>query len=98
MKTIDAQEVQARLEAGEKLNIIDVRESDEVEEGKIPEAEHIPLGLVEFRMNELDKDKEYFIVCHAGGRSARAVQFLESQGFNVTNISGGMLAWEGDTE
>jgi rhodanese-related sulfurtransferase len=98
MKTIDAQEVQARLEAGEKLNIIDVRESDEVEEGKIPEAEHIPLGLVEFRMNELDKDKEYFIVCHAGGRSARAVQFLESQGFNVTNISGGMLAWEGETE
>lgn len=98
MKTIDAQEVQACLEAGEKLNIIDVRESDEVEEGKIPEAEHIPLGLVEFRMNELDKDKEYFIVCHAGGRSARAVQFLESQGFNVTNISGGMLAWEGETE
>lgn len=98
MKTIDTQEVQARLEAGEKLNIIDVRESDEVEEGKIPEAEHIPLGLVEFRMNELDKDKEYFIVCHAGGRSARAVQFLESQGFNVTNISGGMLAWEGETE
>ncbi len=98
MKTIDPQEVQARLEAGEKLSIIDVRESDEVAEGKIPDAMHIPLGLVEFRMNELDKDKEYLVVCHAGGRSARAVQFLESYGYNVTNINGGMLAWEGETE
>ncbi len=98
MKTIDPQEVQARLEAGEKLSIIDVRESDEVAEGKIPDAMHIPLGLVEFRMNELDKDKEYLVVCHAGGRSARAVQFLESYGYNVTNITGGMLAWEGETE
>ena len=98
MKTIDAQEVQERLEAGEQLNIIDVREADEVAEGKIPEAVHIPLGLVEFRMNELDKNKEYFIVCHAGGRSARAVQFLDSQGYNVTNIAGGMLAWEGELE
>lgn len=98
MKTIDAQEVQERLEAGEQLNIIDVREADEVAEGKIPEAVHIPLGLVEFRMNELDKNKEYFVVCHAGGRSARAVQFLDSQGYNVTNIAGGMLAWEGELE
>ena len=58
MKTIDPQEVQARLEAGEQLNIIDVREADEVAEGKIPRAIHIPLGLVEFKMNELDKNKE----------------------------------------
>lgn len=98
MKTIDPQEVQARLEAGEQLNIIDVREADEVAEGKIPQAIHIPLGLVEFKMNELDKNKEYLVVCHAGGRSARAVQFLESQGYNATNVNGGMLAWEGETE
>ena len=98
MKTIDPQEVQSRLEAGEQLNIVDVREADEVAGGKIPEALHIPLGLVEFRMNELDKNKEYFVVCHAGGRSARAVQFLESYGYDVTNINGGMLAWEGETE
>jgi len=98
MKTIDPQEVQARLEAGEQLNIIDVREADEVAEGKIPQAIHIPLGLVEFKMNELDKNEEYFVVCHAGGRSARAVQFLESQGYNATNVNGGMLAWEGETE
>ena len=98
MKTIDPQEVQARLEAGEQLNIIDVREADEVAGGKIPQAIHIPLGLVEFKMNELDKNKEYLVVCHAGGRSARAVQFLESQGYNATNVDGGILAWEGETE
>ena len=98
MKTIEPEEVEARLSSGEPLDIIDVREVEEVQAGKIPTAVNIPLGLLEFRMNELDKSKEYIVVCHAGGRSARAVQFLESQGYNVTNMNGGMLEWEGKTE
>ena len=98
MKTIEPEEVEARLSSGEPLDIIDVREVEEVQSGKIPTAVNIPLGLLEFRMNELDKSKEYIVVCHAGGRSARAVQFLESQGYNVTNMNGGMLEWEGKTE
>ncbi len=98
MKTIEPQEVEAKLSEGQSLNIIDVREVDEVRNGKIPTAVNIPLGLLEFRMNELDKSKEYIVVCHAGGRSARAVQFLESEGYDVTNMNGGMLEWEGKTE
>ena len=98
MKTIEPEEVEARLSSGQPLHIIDVREVEEVQNGKIPTAVNIPLGLLEFRMNELDKSKEYIVVCHAGGRSARAVQFLESQGYNVTNMNGGMLEWEGKTE
>ncbi len=98
MKTIEPHEVEERLMAGQSLNIIDVREVDEVQSGKIPTAINIPLGLLEFRTNELDKSKEYIVVCHAGGRSARAVQFLESQGYDVTNMNGGMLEWEGETE
>ena len=98
MKTIEPEEVEARLSSGQSLDIIDVREVEEVQTGKIPTAVNIPLGLLEFRMNELDKSKEYIVVCHAGGRSARAVQFLESQGYNVTNMNGGMLEWEGKTE
>ncbi|MED2185001.1 MULTISPECIES: rhodanese-like domain-containing protein [Bacillus cereus group] len=95
MKEITAREVEERLLRNEELYVIDVREVEEVAEGKIPEACNIPLGLLEFRMHELDKKKEYIIVCRSGGRSARAVQFLKSYGFQAINMVGGMLAWEG---
>ena len=98
MKTLTAKEVEALLTEGKKLDIIDVRETDEVAVGKIPGAVNIPLGLVEFRMNELDKKKEYIMVCRSGGRSGQASQFLESQGFKVINMTGGMLSWEGKVE
>ena len=98
MKTMTAKEVENKLTQGKTVNIIDVRETDEVAAGKIPGAVNIPLGLVEFRMNELDKSKEYVMVCRSGGRSGRASQFLESQGYKVINMAGGMLDWEGKTE
>lgn len=98
MKTMTAKEVEQKMAAGEPLNIIDVREVDEVKEGKIPSAIHIPLGLVEFRMHELDKNQEYIMVCRSGNRSGLASRFLESQGFDVINMLGGMINWEGPTE
>lgn len=70
----------------------------EVASGRIPGAVNIPLGLVEFRMPDLDKSKEYIMVCQSGGRSGRATQFLESYGFKVINMVGGMLAWESKVE
>ena len=78
--------------------MIDVRETSEVKEGKIPTTMNIPLGLLEFRIHELDKSKEYVLVCRSGGRSSRAYKLLESYGFNVINMVGGMEAWEGNTE
>ncbi len=98
MKTIDAKMVQEKLENGEQLNLIDVREADEVEAGKIPGVVHIPLGLIEFHEHELDKNEEYIMVCRSGGRSGRATQYLESKGYHVTNMTGGMLDWEGSVE
>ncbi|MCA1030742.1 rhodanese-like domain-containing protein [Bacillus timonensis] len=98
MKTLTAKEVEEKLMNGEVLNIIDVREVEEVQTGKIPTANHIPLGLLEFRMHELDKSKEYVMVCRSGGRSGQASLFLENQGFKVINMTGGMLAWEGHVE
>ncbi|KYD24680.1 rhodanese-like domain-containing protein [Parageobacillus toebii] len=98
MKQLTAKEVEKLLQEGKQLNIIDVREADEVAAGKIPGAINIPLGLLEFRMNELDKNKEYILVCRSGGRSARAAQLLESHGYNVINMTGGMLDWEGPVE
>lgn len=90
MKEISAKEVQQRIENGEKLNIIDVREVDEVQAGHIPGITHIPLGLLEFRTHDM--------VCRSGGRSGQATQYLQSQGYNVTNMTGGMLSWEDKVE
>ena len=98
MKTITTAELQAKLEAGEKLNLIDVREVGEVAEGHIPGVMNIPLGLLEFRMNELDKNTPYIMVCRSGGRSGQATAFLESQGYDVTNMTGGMLEWTGEVK
>jgi len=98
MKHLTAKEVEQKLTSGEKLNIIDVREVAEVAAGKISTAINMPLGLVEFRMHELNKKKPYIIVCRSGGRSSQAAKFLESYGFDVTNMDGGMLSWEGKTE
>ncbi|MGN1387472.1 MAG: rhodanese-like domain-containing protein [Bacillus sp. (in: firmicutes)] len=98
MKEISTKELEQLLNAGEDVNMIDVRETHEVAEGHIPGVINIPLGLLEFRMNELDKSKEYIMVCRSGGRSGQATQFLTGQGFNVTNMIGGMLAWEGEVK
>lgn len=95
MKQITAKEVESLFQSGQTVNIIDVRETDEVAEGQIPDVLNVPLGLLEFRMHELDKTKEYVLVCHSGNRSGIATKFLESHGFNVMNMTGGMMAWEG---
>lgn len=98
MKEIAAKEVQQALANGQMLKIIDVREVDEVQAGHIPGVMNMPLGLLEFRMHELNKNEPYIIVCRSGARSGRATQFLESQGFDVANMIGGMLAWEGEVQ
>lgn len=98
MKTITTEELQKRVEAGEQLNIIDVREADEVAAGMIPGAKHIPLGEVESRAGELNKDKPYYLVCRSGGRSGKASAFLNDQGIDATNVEGGMMNWNGETQ
>jgi rhodanese-related sulfurtransferase len=95
--TITPQELEHRLQKGENLNIIDVREEEEVLQGKIPEAKHIALGALPDRLHELDPSMEYIMVCRSGSRSERACEFLQEQGFKVKNLVGGMLAWEGKT-
>lgn len=74
--------------------MIDVREADEVAVGKIPGARHIPVGNISEQLRELDKNEHYYIACHSGGRSRMACEILEEHGFNVTNMTGGMLAWK----
>ncbi len=95
IKTIEAREVERLLESGNPLNIIDVRENDEVAQGMIPTATHIPLGEISNRIHELDSSKEYVMVCRSGKRSEKACTILASSQIAVVNMSGGMLSWKG---
>lgn len=98
MKSITTDEVLALLDANEDLHIIVVREDEEVANGIIPGAVHIPLGQIPERFEELDPETPYIIVCHAGGRSFSACTYLEGKGYDVTNLEGGMSVWDGELE
>lgn len=92
-------EVQERLARGEKLQIVDVRELDEVAQGMIPGAKHIALGELPNRLQEIDASAEVIFVCRSGGRSGRASDFAAGQGLTqVKNMVGGMLAWDGEVQ
>ncbi|MBM7583580.1 rhodanese-related sulfurtransferase/TusA-related sulfurtransferase [Bacillus pakistanensis] len=79
--------------------VIDVRESAEYAFRHIPGAVSIPLGELEFRYSEVDKNKNIFVVCRTGNRSDIAAQMLTDKGFpNVTNVVPGMSQWNGEVE
>ena len=84
--------------SSKKLTILDVREIHEYAAGHIPSAENFPLSTLGSDFTKLDKDQKYYVICQAGGRSAKAYDFLDAQGFNVINIEGGMNNWPGETK
>jgi adenylyltransferase/sulfurtransferase len=91
---ISAVELKARLDRGDDLLIVDVREPQEYQINKIPGSVLIPLGDVPKRYNELDPSQEIVVQCKVGGRSAKAADFLRSVGFTrVINLKGGILDW-----
>ncbi len=97
MKTMNVMEVQSRIEAGDNLNLLDVREPMEHDDFNIG---GILLPLGDIRVGDTSsidhlKDQEVIIYCRSGNRSGQACMVLESLGFtNVINVSGGMLAWQ----
>jgi len=82
-------------EISESVLLLDVREDDEWQRGHAPGAQHIPMGDIPARMAEIDTDRELFVICHAGGRSQRVAQYLQRNGYEPINVTGGMLAWAG---
>lgn len=96
MKNITVQELKQRLDNGEKLNIIDVREPEEYAEMNI-NAKLIPLGqIMSMQIDDLDglQNEELIIHCRSGKRSMQAGMMLETAGFtNCVNVEGGILAW-----
>jgi rhodanese-related sulfurtransferase len=77
------------------VHVLDVREQHEWDEGHIEGAQHIPIGELGMRVEEVPSDQQVLCVCHVGGRSAQATVFLNEQGRNVVNLAGGMDAWVG---
>ena len=80
----------------EILNILDVREIHEYVAGHIPSAQNFPLSTLGVDISKLDKDQKYYVIYQAGGRSAKAYDFLDTQGFDVINVEGGMNNWPGE--
>ncbi len=91
---ISATELAARIERGEKIRLIDVREPHEVAISSLPGEELYPLGQLAARLHELDSAQEIVLFCKTGSRSSRALELLTSAGFKrVKNLHGGINAW-----
>ena len=91
---IDVQEAQKRVQGGALL--LDVREQNEYDEEHIPGAQLLPLSELMARFDELPKDQEIVAQCRSGKRSAQATDFLRAQGYDVTNMEGGILRWKAE--
>ena len=75
--------------------LVDVREQDEVDEVRVDGAVVLPMSTIQEHLDELPEGPLY-IMCHAGGRSARVTQFLEAHGYDATNVEGGIMQWQAE--
>jgi len=92
-------ELKAKLDRGERFELVDVREEFELDIGKLPFTKWIPLVELADRVGELDKNTETIVYCHSGGRSGQAVRFLRGEGFaNARNLLGGISRWSDEVD
>lgn len=100
MEEITSTELKQRLDNGEDIQIVDVREDNEVAIARIPNSIHIPMGQVLARMDEIDPDRETVVHCKGGGRSARVIEALQRSGFKgkLANLKGGILGWSNEVD
>jgi molybdopterin/thiamine biosynthesis adenylyltransferase/rhodanese-related sulfurtransferase len=88
------EELKARLDRGDRVFVLDVRNPEEFQIGRIPGSQLIPLPELPQRVGELDAEQEMVVHCKSGMRSAKAIQFLQTRGFRkLKNLKGGILAW-----
>jgi sulfur-carrier protein adenylyltransferase/sulfurtransferase len=99
VEEIAAAELKRRLDAGDPLEVIDVREPHEFAIAKIPGTRLIPLGTLNEHLHELDTAKTYVVHCKSGARSAKAIGQLRRVGFKrLLNLKGGILAWSKEVD
>jgi len=75
--------------------VVDVREAWEFENGHVPNAHHIALNTVPENLNLIPKNQQIWVICQAGGRSMKAADYLEAQGYDVVSVAGGTGSWIG---
>ncbi|QGG56574.1 rhodanese-like domain-containing protein [Paenibacillus sp. B01] len=96
-KVQTTEELLKRLEQGEAINLVDVREDEEWEDGHIAEARHVALSRLQESMDELrPEDGTIWLICRSGARSGRACDYLNAIGYDAVNVEGGMLSWPGE--
>ena len=93
MKEIDVTELKKRVDKFFSFTLLDVREPYEVQFANIEPHVHIPMRMLPVRHEEIDKEKPIIVICHTGVRSAQVCQYLETLGYDVTNLEGGIDAW-----
>jgi rhodanese-related sulfurtransferase len=100
IEEISATDLKARIDAGDDIQLIDVRQPDENAFARIEGAKLIPLGEILSRMGELDETRETVIHCKMGGRSAKAMEVLQQAGFKgkMKNLKGGITAWSNEVD
>lgn len=101
MKELKQEDWREQLSKDDNAVILDVRTEEEVEEGYIPKAKNLDIYKgQEFidEIDKLDKDKNYYIYCRSGKRSAQACTIMDQKGFrNTYNLIGGFSEWKGET-
>ena len=88
---IDVQTLAIERNAGRR--VFDVREPDEYEEVRVPDAQLVPLATVPEEIEQFEGVDTIYIICRSGGRSRKAAAFLRSNGIDAVNVAGGTLAW-----
>lgn len=97
---ISATNLKKRIDAGDDIQLIDVRQPDEWAFAKIEGAKLIPLGDILKRMDEIDQTRETVIHCKMGGRSGKAIELMQQCGFSgeLKNLKGGITAWSNEVD
>lgn len=99
LNEVEVTELKRRLdEESDSFVLLDVREPHEAEIADIEGSTMIPLGQLKERLDELDKSKEHLVFCRSGKRSGMAVHFLTREGFQASNVKGGILAWSDEVD
>lgn len=93
--TVTPQDVQKRIESGENLFVLDVRQPEEYKEVHVAGSTLIPLPDLAMRLSEVPRDQTIVAICRSGNRSGVAMSMLARAGFHeVANLEGGIIAWQ----
>jgi len=96
-QNIEMQVLENALKEG-NAKVIDCREDYEYEEGHIPGSINMPTSDFLSHIDLIDKNDYYYVICLTGARSSMVARYLDNQGYQVSNVNGGMIMYHGEVE